>query len=54
MHAKPNLPSKDCIVCGRPFTWRRKWARTWSEVKYCSTRCRSLRWQQSRQQRYSS
>ena len=21
---KENLPSKDCVVCGRPFTWRKK------------------------------
>ncbi|MDH3756710.1 MAG: DUF2256 domain-containing protein [Gammaproteobacteria bacterium] len=43
MHAKPNLPSKDCVVCGRPFFWRRKWALVWSDVKYCSARCRSER-----------
>ncbi|MDJ0911075.1 MAG: DUF2256 domain-containing protein [Woeseiaceae bacterium] len=43
MHAKPNLPEKTCAVCGRPFTWRRKWAKVWAEVKYCSNRCRSRR-----------
>ena len=21
---KENLPTKDCEVCGRPFTWRKK------------------------------
>ena len=35
-----SLPSKFCICCGRPFQWRRKWARCWDEVKYCSERCR--------------
>ncbi|QVM93874.1 DUF2256 domain-containing protein [Pseudomonas entomophila] len=32
--------SKICTVCGRPFTWRKRWARCWEEVKYCSQRCR--------------
>ena len=43
MARKPNnthLPHKDCIVCGRPFAWRKKWARDWDEVKFCSERCR--------------
>ncbi|WP_242472565.1 DUF2256 domain-containing protein [Ectothiorhodospira mobilis] len=40
---KPNLPTKVCPVCGRPFTWRRKWARVWDEVRYCSERCRRQR-----------
>ncbi|WP_375588371.1 DUF2256 domain-containing protein [Hoeflea alexandrii] len=38
---KSNLPQKLCATCGRPFTWRRKWARAWDEVKYCSNRCRN-------------
>ncbi|WP_342351309.1 DUF2256 domain-containing protein [Ectothiorhodospira mobilis] len=42
-HMKPNLPTKICPVCGRPFTWRRKWARVWDEVRYCSERCRRQR-----------
>ncbi|MGB1708426.1 MAG: DUF2256 domain-containing protein [Rubripirellula sp.] len=37
---KNALPSKKCRVCGRPFSWRRKWQRCWDEVKYCSERCR--------------
>ncbi len=37
---KANLPSKTCPVCGRPFAWRRKWARDWDRVVYCSARCR--------------
>ncbi|MFC3860464.1 DUF2256 domain-containing protein [Deinococcus antarcticus] len=34
-------PAKLCAVCGLPFTWRRKWARDWENVKYCSDRCRA-------------
>ncbi|MGC6499468.1 MAG: DUF2256 domain-containing protein [Henriciella sp.] len=37
---KSDLPSKLCPVCQRPFSWRRKWARNWDNVKYCSERCR--------------
>tara|TARA_R110002072_G_scaffold181445_1_gene337742 strand:+ start:325 stop:492 length:168 start_codon:yes stop_codon:yes gene_type:complete len=40
---KSDLPSKACAVCGRPFTWRRKWVRVWDEVRYCSARCRAAR-----------
>lgn len=43
MHRKPDLPSKLCPVCQRPFTWRRKWARDWAQVRYCSERCRRAR-----------
>ncbi|MFZ4425585.1 MAG: DUF2256 domain-containing protein [Saprospiraceae bacterium] len=37
---KSDLPQKICAVCNRPFSWRKKWARHWHEVKYCSERCR--------------
>ncbi|MGQ9480645.1 DUF2256 domain-containing protein [Chloroflexus sp.] len=37
---KGQLPTKICTVCGRPFEWRKKWARCWDEVRYCSERCR--------------
>lgn len=37
------LPQKTCAVCGRPFTWRKKWARHWDEVRYCSDACRRQR-----------
>lgn len=40
---KSNLPQKTCLVCQRPFTWRKKWATVWDEVKYCSERCRRER-----------
>ncbi|MEO0376954.1 MAG: DUF2256 domain-containing protein [Cyanobacteria bacterium P01_A01_bin.17] len=33
-------PEKVCVVCDRTFTWRKKWANCWDEVKYCSERCR--------------
>jgi len=42
-HKKPNLPGKICVVCGRPFKWRKKWAKVWDEVKYCSDKCRKNR-----------
>ncbi|MFG0541087.1 DUF2256 domain-containing protein [Pseudomonas sp. YQ_5] len=37
---KSFLPSKVCAVCGRPFNWRKRWARCWEQVRYCSERCR--------------
>ena len=38
--AKRDLPSKNCAACGRLFTWRKKWARDWESVKFCSDACR--------------
>lgn len=38
---KENLPYKICMVCNRPFTWRKKWEKNWEEVKYCSNLCRN-------------
>ena len=40
---KENLPSKICVVCNRPFTWRKKWERCWDEVTTCSKSCNSKR-----------
>ncbi|WCM18290.1 DUF2256 domain-containing protein [Paraburkholderia bryophila] len=37
---KTGLPVKLCVACGLPMSWRRRWARNWSEVKYCSDACR--------------
>lgn len=37
---KENLPQKDCLHCGRTFSWRKKWEKCWEEVKYCGERCR--------------
>lgn len=42
-HTKPFLPHKTCAVCGRPFVWRKKWAKVWDEVRYCSEGCRKRR-----------
>jgi len=41
---KENLPQKLCAHCQRPFTWRKKWARNWEEVRYCSDACRTGRY----------
>lgn len=38
--AKADLPQKICAACGRPFVWRKKWARDWENVRFCSERCR--------------
>jgi len=37
---KQDLPTKMCLVCQRPFAWRKKWERDWEQVQYCSERCR--------------
>ena len=29
-----------CQRCGLEFEWRKKWARDWDSVKYCSEKCR--------------
>ena len=36
---KENLPTKICVVCKRPFQYRKKWKKVWDEVKYCSKKC---------------
>ncbi len=44
-HAKSNksyLPSKNCPVCKRPFTWRKKWKKNWELVIYCSKKCKQI------------
>lgn len=38
---KQHLPVRICKVCARPFTWRKKWEKTWEDVKYCSDNCRN-------------
>jgi hypothetical protein len=40
---KQNLPTKICVVCARPFAWRKKWERCWEEVLHCSDACRRKR-----------
>ena len=34
---------KTCAACGRGFSWRKRWARDWHAVRYCSERCRRQR-----------
>ena len=51
MRRKADLPEKTCVTCGRPFTWRKKWAKVWEEVRYCSDRCRNERGKTSAQQK---
>lgn len=43
MRRKAELPTKTCPSCGRPFAWRRKWAKDWDRVIWCSDRCRGRR-----------
>lgn len=40
---KNGFPPKVCETCGRPFEWRKKWARDWDNVRYCSEACRRRR-----------
>ncbi len=37
---KNGFEPKTCATCQRPFEWRKKWARDWESVKYCSQACR--------------
>jgi hypothetical protein len=32
---------KICELCGRSFEYRKKWEKTWDQVKFCSDRCRN-------------
>lgn len=43
MRKKRDFLTKVCPVCRRPFIWRKKWARDWENVVYCSVRCRRVR-----------
>lgn len=36
-----SLPVKHCVVCGKLFTWRKKWESCWDEVLSCSQRCKN-------------
>ncbi|MGB0753315.1 MAG: DUF2256 domain-containing protein [Gammaproteobacteria bacterium] len=48
MHKKLNLPSKTCLQCSKPFTWRKKWERDWDNVQFCSKKCRGEHQRESR------
>ncbi|MSW12222.1 MAG: DUF2256 domain-containing protein [Actinobacteria bacterium] len=37
---KNGFAPKICDTCAKPFEWRKKWARDWPNVRYCSDRCR--------------
>ncbi|TVQ95335.1 MAG: DUF2256 and DUF3253 domain-containing protein [Deltaproteobacteria bacterium] len=39
----PPPAEKTCAICGRRFTWRKRWAAVWDEIRTCSARCRGLR-----------
>ena len=41
MSLPSSQPCKPCAVCGRTITWRKKWARDWDAVRYCSDACRA-------------
>jgi len=45
---KENLPTKTCVVCERPFNWRKKWERCWDEVTTCSKSCNRKRREKAR------
>ena len=32
--------AKTCDACGRTIAWRKKWARDWDDVRWCSAACR--------------
>jgi len=34
------VKEKICVQCGFIMTYRKKWAKNWDSVKYCSDRCR--------------
>jgi hypothetical protein len=36
----PEPTAKNCVVCGRTMRWRKKWERSWDEVRHCSDACR--------------
>lgn len=50
MRKKSDLPTKTCPVCERPFAWRKKWARDWDSVVYCSKACRNGSFQAAKAQ----
>lgn len=32
--------AKTCASCGREMVWRKAWAASWADVRYCSDACR--------------
>lgn len=43
MKKRRDLPEKICLICNRPFQWRKKWEKIWEDVVYCSDKCRKNR-----------
>ena len=43
MSPMPTENEKACACCGRRITWRKKWARSWDTIRYCSDACRKRR-----------
>ena len=39
-NGKKILDFKICVVCFKPFSYRKKWRNCWDDVKYCSEKCR--------------
>ncbi|MCE2679517.1 MAG: DUF2256 domain-containing protein [Burkholderiales bacterium] len=37
---KSFLPTKTCVACQKPMTWRKSWEKNWEQIKFCSDRCR--------------
>ena len=37
---KNGFEPKTCERCGLKFEGRKKWARDWANVKYCSQKCK--------------
>ena len=37
---KNGFEPRICERCGLKFEWRKKWAKDWETVKYCSKKCK--------------
>jgi hypothetical protein len=37
---KNGFEPRTCEKCGLKFEWRKKWAKDWESVKYCSKKCK--------------
>jgi hypothetical protein len=46
---KSYLPTKKCLTCERNFVYRKKWAKNWDQIKYCSEKCQKNRQSQNKQ-----
>ena len=36
---KNGFKPRVCVTCNLEFEWRKKWAKNWENVKYCSEKC---------------